>query len=67
LFATILETKRSARDRHANDFRLNTATMNGKFESNSNNHDESNLNRLRCVARVGAPAMYPLSITDYAA
>jgi hypothetical protein len=45
LFARILKTKRSARDRHANDFRLVAATMNGKFESTSNNYDESNLNR----------------------
>ena len=57
-FARILKTKRSTWDRHANDFRLNApsqrtdrmkilrsaATMNGKFESNSNNYDESNLN-----------------------
>jgi hypothetical protein len=58
LFATILKTKRSTRDRHGNDFRStclaegpmkisrSAATMNGKFESSSNNYDESNLNRL---------------------
>jgi hypothetical protein len=55
LFATILKRKRSTWDRHGNDFRSNVpgqrrmrsaATMNGKFESTSNNYDESNLNRL---------------------
>jgi len=45
-FAKILKKKRSTWDRHGNDFRLSAATMNGKFESNSNNYDESNLNRL---------------------
>jgi len=68
-FATILKTKRSTWDRHANDFRSNVpgqrrmkilriaAIMNGKFESTSKNYDESNLNRLCLVPGVSKPSV----------
>ena len=82
LFATIPKTKRSTRDRHGNDFRSNEpgrtdesctqrATMNGKFESSSNNQDESDMNRLysvlaaRSVARTRLRVKNPIMISGY--